>query len=499
MRKKRLVWNTIFSLLNHIVTIICGFIVSRLILQVYGSSVNGLLSSITQFLAAIAFLEMGVGSVVQSALYTPLAKNDTEGISEIVQSANHFFQKLAYIMVGYVSVLVVVYPFLVKDEFDPLFVISLLLVMSVNYFAQYYFGIVNQLLLNSAQQGYVSQIVQGGTLILNTVVCSVLILTGSSIVIVKFITALIFLLRPIIQFLYVKKQYKINYEIKISGEPIKQKWNGLAQHIAAVVLDNTDTIVLTTLSTLSNVSVYAIYHLVIYGVKNLFLSLTNGINSLLGDMIAKKETKKLLETFGWVEWVLHSGVVILFGCVGVLVVPFVQVYTLGVKDANYIVPTFAVLITLAHAGHCLRLPYNIIVLAGGHYKQTQSCYIVAAILNIVISVATVKLWGLIGVAIGTLAAMIYQTLWLAFYDSKNIIYWSLKNVIRQFGIDFICVVPSICICSQIHLAAVTYSAWMILAVKVALVWCLVFFVVNMVFCRDKMYACLNKITYILNR
>ena len=76
-----------------------------------------------------------------------------------------------------------------------------------------------------------------------------------------------------------------------------------------------------------------------------------------------------------------------------MIVDFVRVYTYGINDADYIQPLFAVLITIANAGHCLRLPYNILILAAGHYKQTQSNYIIAMILNIVVSIATVKMWG----------------------------------------------------------------------------------------------------------
>ena len=69
----------------------------RLILKTYGSEVNGLINSISQFLAVISFLEMGVGAVVQSSLYKPLAERNDEEISKIVSSANKFFSKIAFI------------------------------------------------------------------------------------------------------------------------------------------------------------------------------------------------------------------------------------------------------------------------------------------------------------------------------------------------------------------------------------------------------------------
>ena len=111
-------------------------------------------------------------------------------------------------------------------------------------------------------------------------------------------------------------------------------------------------------------------------------------------------------------------------------------YTSGVSDVNYIQPLFAILIVVANAGHCLRLPYNIMILAGGHYKQTQRNYIIAAIINIVISIVAVKTWGLVGVAIGTAIAMFYQTIWMAFYDSKNLIKWPFTKFLKQIAVDF---------------------------------------------------------------
>lgn len=67
MRQKRLLYNTVSSLIFQLTTIICGFILPRLILNAFGSEVNGLVNSIAQFLGVISFLELGVGAVVQSA------------------------------------------------------------------------------------------------------------------------------------------------------------------------------------------------------------------------------------------------------------------------------------------------------------------------------------------------------------------------------------------------------------------------------------------------
>ena len=497
MRKKLLAKNTIASLIAQITALVCGFILPRLFLMHFGSEVNGLVNSITQFLSVSSFLELGVGAVVQSSLYQPLADKDYQQVSKVISSANKFFHKLAKILLIYVIVLMIVYPMTVKYGY--LYTISLIAATSISSFAQYYFGIVNALLLNADQRGYIQYNAQTITIILNTLMCAVLIQLNTSVQMVKLTTSLIYLMRPLVLWAYVKIRYNIDWKIKYKGEPIKQKWNGVAQHVAAVILDGTDTIVLTIFSTLSNVSIYSVYFLVVKGVKTLLLSMTNGIQSLEGELWAKKEIKNLKEFFGWVEWCIHTATTYVFTCVAILIIPFIKVYTMGVKDANYIQPVFSFVLVLANAMHCLRLPYNLMTLAAGHYKQTQRNYIIAAILNITVSIAVVRIYGLVGVALGTLVAMAYQTVWLAVYNSKHMLCWSIKKVIKQFIIDIITSLIIIGISQIMKMETTTYVSWVILAVKVALMAAIVIIIVNTIAYREKVNKLILKMNNIIHK
>ena len=76
MRSKKAFMNVITSFLLQIVVIIYGFIVPRIIISSFGSEVNGLVSSITQFLGFIVLLESGFGPLIKSLMYQPIASND---------------------------------------------------------------------------------------------------------------------------------------------------------------------------------------------------------------------------------------------------------------------------------------------------------------------------------------------------------------------------------------------------------------------------------------
>lgn len=498
-RKRRLAYNTFSSLLFQVTTIICGFILPRLILTAFGSDVNGLVNSITQFLGIISFLELGVGAVVQSSLYKPLAEHDEDQVSRVIKSANRFFRTIARILLVYVVFLVIFYPMFAKQQFGHAYTATLIIVISISSFAQYYFGIVNRLLLTADQHGYVQYNAQTVATILNTVACFILIKLDCGIQMVKLTTSLIYLLQPFVIYLYVRRHYHINRKITYTEEPIKQKWNGIAQHVAAVILDGTDIVVLTMFASLSAVSIYSVYFLVVKGVKQLFLSMTNGIQSLMGELWANGEEKELKDLFGWTEWMIHTGTIFVFGVAAITIVPFVQVYTKGVLDADYVQPLFAFLLVMANAGHCLRLPYNLMILAAGHYKQTQSNYIVAAALNIIISILAVKHYGLIGVTIGTLIAMGYQTVWMALYDSKNLIKWPFKNFIKQVAVDVLTLLFMIVITENIQLSAINYAAWVLYAAIVAAVSIAIVSAINLTFYRTNTMKILKKVTTIFTR
>ncbi len=87
---KQLSLNILISILNQLVIIVCGFILPRVLLESFGSTVNGLVTSIRQFLNFITFLEMGIGVVISSSLYEPLFKQDTEKVSAIIVSSKRF-------------------------------------------------------------------------------------------------------------------------------------------------------------------------------------------------------------------------------------------------------------------------------------------------------------------------------------------------------------------------------------------------------------------------
>ena len=214
-RYRSLKWNSILALVYQVILIVTGLILPRCFLYFYGSEVNGLISSITQFLSFINICDLGISAVVSSAYYKPLADRNTAQISRVFAYSKRFFRVVGCILTGYIAVLLAIYPTLINHTFDYWFTATLIAAMGISQLGQYFIGITYQLLLNADQKSSVQLLVNGSTLLVNTAVSVALMVSGAPIQLVKLATSLIYLLRPLLLYLYVKKHYELDLTVAV--------------------------------------------------------------------------------------------------------------------------------------------------------------------------------------------------------------------------------------------------------------------------------------------
>lgn len=367
-------------------------------------------------------------------MYKPIANKDKKQIENILKASEKFFRIIALIFIVYLIILSVVYPVIVSSQFAYMYTLSLVLIISISTLAEYYFGMTYKLYLQAEQKTYITSIIQMIGYILNTIAIVFLIKCNANIQVVKLVSSIIFVLRPIAQNIYVKKKYNINLKNADKNYQLKQKWDGLAQHIASVIHTNTDITILTFFAPIIEVSVYSVYYSVVKGIKALIQSFVLGVSDSFGDMLAKNEKEHLNKSFNVYELLFYTIVTCVYTCTILLIVPFVYVYTLNITDANYIRPIFAILLVLGEFIWSIRQPYNELVKVAGHFKETQKGAWVEAISNIFISLVLVWKYGIVGVAIGTLVAMLIRTVEFVYHTNKYILERKQSESTIRFGI-----------------------------------------------------------------
>lgn len=125
MRGKATLLNIISGLLLQCCTLISGFVIPRIVLTYFGSDVNGLVSSLNQFLSYITLVEGGISGVIIANLYKPLVDGDNEKLSSVMVTSDRFYKKIGCIFIVYSLFLACLYPAIFKQEFSYLYVASL--------------------------------------------------------------------------------------------------------------------------------------------------------------------------------------------------------------------------------------------------------------------------------------------------------------------------------------------------------------------------------------
>ncbi len=460
MRGKLAVINTGCAVLQELVGIACAFILPRLVLQAFGSTYNGILSSITQFLGCAVLLRAGIGGATRAALYGPLARNDLPRINALMSATVRYMRKVAVLLGLMILAFACLYPFLVMDEFGWFFSFSLFLIIGISTFAETLFGISNLIVLQANQQLYVPSLARIVSTILNTILSVILIKLGCSIHVVKLGSAAAFCLEPLALHWYVRHRYRLDTAVAPDNGAIRQRWDAFFHQIAAFAMGNTGIIVLTAMVSMSEVSVYSVYNLIATGIRKLVLNFTNGLEAAFGNMMAADGEDVLRTNFRLMQFIVISVAVVVYSTAFLLILDFVSLYVRGITDADYHRPVFAAVLLSAEFFQCVRQPCQILVQAGGHYRRTRNGAIAEPILNIAVSVAAVAAFGLVGVVLGALVATVFRTFQFAWFISRHVLSGVLHSLLCDLVLavaDFSLIVLA-CRCFASHVPT-SYVQW----------------------------------------
>lgn len=486
-RSKKFAYNSILSLIQQIVTIVCGLILPQLVLKSYGSTVNGVMASITQFLSFITLLQGGVGTVARLAFYKPLASKDDYKISVAFKTISDFYRKFSIIFVIYLLVLSLTYPFIVQTGLGFWYVSSLTLILGLSSVFEYFFGQASQMLLYSDQKNYIYSVIQIICTIVSTIVGIALIKYGASIHIVKLLGAIVYAIRPLAQFGYVKHKYNIDSNVSPDKQLLLQKGAALVRHIAFYIHTSTDIMVLSLCSNVLLVSVYSVHRYVVNSLSNLVTSILGNTEVVYGDMIARNETEAMkhqVPIYDLLSKIISCSC--FFTCI-ILISRFVKLYTAGVKDVQYYHPVFAILLSVSELIYCMGLTYQNIYIAAGHIKKTEWIAVTEAGINLLLSIILVQKFGIIGVAIGTLVAMIFKSIANIIYMQKNVFRLSPIFILKSYSVNLILgVFLSILFLKIVYFDISSYMQFFVEGAVIFLIVLGSYIIANMVFFYNEM-------------
>ena len=140
-RSKSLKLNMVTGLFQELVAVICGLVLPRIVLAHFGSTYNGIVNSITNFMAFSVVFRSGLGAVTNAALFKPLAEKNEAAVNGIMVATKDFMVKVGWLLAMCIVGFAAAYPLIVADEFNYWFSFSLVLIIGASSFVENMFSI----------------------------------------------------------------------------------------------------------------------------------------------------------------------------------------------------------------------------------------------------------------------------------------------------------------------------------------------------------------------
>lgn len=500
MRSKKTLINTIVSGIYQVVALICGLITPKLMLEAFGSTYNGAFESAAQFLSLVSFLAIGVPGAARLELYKMIPKNDYVGISKVVAATQKVFKKISVIIVLYAVVLSIIFPYISNSDLSKRENVIVIAIVCAGLFAENLLGQTYYIVIDADQKQYIRRALNIGAVIINTIAVCLLISKGVGIFTVKIASSVVLLLVPLVVHYYVIKLYGVDRRIKADTSVIPERKNVLFHSVANYVHDNTDVFVITLFLDIKMVSVYAIYHSIIFKLRSLSEVFTNGLESAFGILWVSNDQKRIAQLFSAYETFVFSFISVVFSCAIVLIMPFISLYTSNVVDINYYLVDFAMLMIFTEILYCLLNPYKTIIQATGSYEDTRKYVLMEAVLNLSFSLALVIVFRLNGVLIATSISMIYVVCAFVNYVYSKIIKKSIIMFVKRI-ILLVLAVALITFLSRIidFIVVDSWFDWFIKAFITFGIASVVSVVVDLIFYREDILVIGNRIKLVLKK
>ncbi len=430
-------YNIVFGFAGQIITLALGIVIPRLFIINLGSAANGLLSSIGQVLAYLTLLEAGLGGASIQALYRPLAGNDKKSINSILSATSAYYKKTGRFYLLCVIAVSLLYPLVVKD-FSYGLTCAVVLLSGVPGVLNYYYQGKFRVLLQAEGKSYIIANIATIIGIVSSVVKIALLTAGCNLIELQVAFCLVSLVPILIYHLLFVRKYKwVDFAAAPDFKALSQKGSVFIHQIASLVLTNSAVILLTLFSNLKVVSVFIVYNMVFDIVTTSTQMAGNSVSYLFGRAY-HTDRNLFLRMFDSYESLFFSASFSLFTIAYLFILPFLKLYTAGVTDINYLDPKLPLLFVIFKLLAAARTPCLNIINVVGRFRETQNSAIIEAALSVIVSLVAVIHYGIYGVLIGNIAALLYRAVYLIVFTNEKIMNRTASGTVATWGVNVLC-------------------------------------------------------------
>lgn len=429
--------NTFWNLVYQLTAVVAGFLVPRAIIGVYGSEVNGLVTSLTQFIGYFALVEAGISGAATFALYKPLAQGDWKGVNVVASASRAFYQKSGAVFLALLVGLSVVYPvFVSAGALSPWEIVALTFLLGAKVVVDFFSLSKYRVFLTADKRNWLIQLASTVYTLLNTAIIIAFSHLHVHVVSVYALSLAAVFARSAILAVYTRRRYpQLDCKADYGDYELPQRWDALFLQILGAVQSGAPVILATVLcGSMSDVSVLAVYLLVSNGLQMIPNVLGTGLQALFGRQIADGDYATLRSSYRPYRALVYSVSAVACGCAFSLILPFVDLYAGGFRDADYHNAFLGFLVVLNVFLYHGKSSQGLLVIAAGMYRETRWQTCIQALIIVALGIPLTAEFGVVGTIAASCVSNAYRVVDLLLFEPTRISGDTVSSSLAAFGL-----------------------------------------------------------------
>ena len=311
--------NTTVAFAAQTAAILMGFFTRVVFTHTLSEGYVGINGLFTDILNILSLSELGVGTAITYALYTPIARGDIQKQQILMRMFRTFYRITAGFVLTAGLCLIPFLDVLMKDRPDVDHLIWIYLLYLLNSVVSYLL-IYKKTLIDAHQMNYVTVLYHNGFLVIQDLLqIAILLITGNFILfllaaVICTITGNICMSRQADKmFPYLKEPCREHLPQEERQDIVKNVKAMLMHKLGNVVVNNTDNLLISSFVGVVTAGIYSNYFLIIGSVRQVFDQAMLGVAASVGNLGATEEKERIGQVFDQLFFIGYW----MFGCAGI--------------------------------------------------------------------------------------------------------------------------------------------------------------------------------------
>ncbi len=402
--------NISFSLVSQLITTILSFVLRTILIETIGIESVALKSLFFEIVSVLSLTELGIGSAIAFNMFKPLKDGDEVKVRELMNFYKKAYRIIAGAVFGIGVIICCFVQFFVNDVSFDTWYLRLTFMLFVSQSALSYLFSYKATLLNCDQKNYIVTRITTAVKVIGTILIIVLLyLTKSFIVyiiceiVLTFSTNVAISIKTDRMYPFLKGDEKLpKPEQKKVFENIK---NIFFKSMAGKIVGSTDNMLISVLVSTLTVGYYANYNTIIMVFRSIMDSCSGGISASIGNLYVSETPEKCNSVLHRLTYAFFFAAAVFTVAVFVCVQPFICLWV----GEEYLLSEMTVfIICIVMLLYILQMPISNAMHYTGMFDIGRNISIVAAIINLVVSIVLGYLMGIDGIFIGTICVYVFE-------------------------------------------------------------------------------------------